>query len=148
MENIERIKNYIYWLLGLKDYTANEIRNKVYKRFEEVNNTEVEKVIEYLKECKYIDDDAYCINYIKNKYEFGYGWIRIKGDLIYKKEVKEDFFKEEHDKYDWFKSAKEVKEKKYRDKDFEDYKQKQKAMNYLLRRGFSYEEVQYAFERD
>lgn len=144
----ERIRNYIYYLLGIKDYTEKEIKDKVYNKFENIEEENFQEIIKYLKECKYLDDKEYCITYIRNKYSAGYGWIRIKSELIYKKEVKEDIFKEEYHKYDWFESAKETKEKKYKDKKFEDYKEKQKAMNYLLRRGFSYEEVQYSFEED
>ena len=148
IEQNEKIRNYMYYLLGIKDYTEKELKNKVYNKFENIDEENLKEIIDYLKECNYIDDKEYCRIYIRQKFNSGYGWSRIKGDLIYKKEIKEEIFKEEYHSYDWFESAKEIKERRYKDKKFEDYKEKKKAINYLLRRGFSFDEVQYAFEED
>lgn len=148
MEYIERVKSYAFWLLGLKDFTEQELKDKIVKKYEDVDLEDLEKIIKYLKESNYINDEEYAKSFIRSKYNQGYGWIRIKGDLVYKKSIKENLFLEEKSNYDWFESAKEMKLKKYKDKEFLDFKEKQKAMNYLIRRGFSYEEVEYAFEKN
>lgn len=148
MEYIEKVKGYAFWLLGLKDFTEQELKDKIIKKYEEVDLEELEKIVKYLKESNYINDEEYAKSFVRGKHNQGYGWIRIKGDLLYKKSIKEDLFLEEKNNYDWFELAKEVKLKKYKDKNFIDFKEKQKAMNYLIRRGFSYEEVEYAFEKD
>tara|TARA_B100000073_G_scaffold335475_1_gene329144 strand:- start:1269 stop:1715 length:447 start_codon:yes stop_codon:yes gene_type:complete len=145
---IEKVKSYAFWLLGLKDFTEQELKDKIIKKYEKVDLEELEKIIQYLKESGYVNDEEYAKSFIRSKYNQGYGWIRIKGDLVYKKNIKEHLFSEEKNNYDWFELAKEVKTRKYKEKEFSDFKEKQKAMNYLIRRGFSYEEVEYAFEKD
>lgn len=144
---MERIRNYIYYLIGYKDYTEQEVWDKVYDRFEEedIDLSELEEIFKYLNENKYLNDSEYVKNYTKFKYEKGYGWIRIKNDLIFKKNIatnKLDFIEED---YDWFELAKEVRLKKY-PLEAKDFKEKTKQQNYLLRRGFSFEQIKYAFE--
>ena len=102
MEYIERVKSYAFWLLGLKDFTEQELKDKIIKKYEKVDLEELEKIIQYLKESGYVNDEEYAKSFIRSKYNQGYGWIRIKGDLVYKKNIKEHLFSEEKNNYDWF----------------------------------------------
>jgi regulatory protein len=144
---MERIRNYIYYLLGIKDYTEQEIRKKVNDRFEEVDLKELNKIINYLKENNYIDDESYVKSFVSSKFNSGYGWNRIIQDLKYKKGLKDDDFNFLKEEYDWFEKAKEVKLKRFGEDISIEYKEMNKQKNYILRRGFSMEEVNYAFEQ-
>jgi len=141
----EKIKNYLYYLLSIKDYMENELRSKVLSKFENVEEELLNSAIKYLRENKYIDDEDYIKCYIDNKYKLGYGWNRVIQDLKYKKNLEYSVF--EHNKicYDWYESARGLKVRKYGNINNVDYKVLVKQKNYLIRRGFSMEEVEYAF---
>lgn len=143
---MEKVRNYIYNLLGFKDYTESEIRKKVSDKFKDnVIESELNNIIDYLKENNYINDDAFIKSYIESKYSSDYGWNKIYNDLTFKKNIKESSFINYKENYDWFEKAKEYKIRKFGYENTEDYKTTIKQKQKLLRRGFSMEEVEYAF---
>lgn len=144
---MEKVRNYIYKLLSIKDFTENELRKKVIQKFNnEIDFKELEEIFTYLKDSGYINDIEYTKNYIRIRFNEGYGWNRIEQELKFKKNIKFSF-QEEKLKYDWFEKAKEIYQRKY-NKDYTDIKEKTKRINYLLRRGFSFEEINYGMEKE
>ncbi len=75
------ILNYALRLLNRRDYPEKEIREKLIKKFGEEKSEEIEAVITYLKEKRFVDDERYSENYAYFKLKRGYGKRRIEHEL-------------------------------------------------------------------
>jgi regulatory protein len=152
---IPDIQGYIMFLLARRDYSEKEIRTKSNERFEspeDVINDRAEDLIEDVIasfiEKKYISDERFTESFVHYKYEEGYGKVRLKNEMRTTKGISDDMMNIEFEKYDWFERAKDIKQKKYGDEIEEDYKTLNKQKQHLLRRGFSFDEVAYAFGKE
>lgn len=56
---------YALYLVQIRDRTESEIRKKMTEK--SVDKTEMEKTIQWLKDKKFIDDERFVQNYIRNK---------------------------------------------------------------------------------
>ena len=75
------ILNYALRLLNRRDYPEKEIREKLIKKFGDKETQEIEAVITYLKEKRFVDDERYSENYAYFKLKRGYGKRRIEHEL-------------------------------------------------------------------
>jgi len=78
----KELLNYALRLLNRKDYTEKEIRDKLLKKSQ--NGEEINEVIEYLKEKRFIDDIRYAQNYLYFRLKRGYGKRRVVHELLNK----------------------------------------------------------------
>ncbi len=134
-------------LLQKKDYTEKKLRDKLAEGL--YSDDCIDAAIEYVKSYKYLDDDRFARDYIiyhlENKSK-----NRIVQDLSNKgidKEAILRIFDEVYSDYDSeevenaeYQQIKKLLEKKHYSSDM-DFKEKQKIMSFLLRRGYNMDSI-------
>ena len=133
--------------IGFKMRTEKEVRNKL---IEEGYSDEItERVIASMLKYKYIDDMSYAIMYAKDCRKLKkWGPERIKAEL-YKKGVKPEYIENalsESDTEDTEEIIDALLEKRIKNTPI-DLKEKQKHINFLLRRGFKYDDIKNVIEK-
>ena len=126
-------------LLQKKDYTERQLRDKLSEGLYQPEL--IDDAIGYVKMYKYLDDDRYARDYI-TYYMSTRSKNRIIQDLITKGISKEKlmpimdqlYLQEDGDIE--LEQVKALLEKKHYDQDMTDFKEKQKIMAFLMRRGF------------
>ena len=78
----KELLNYALRILNRKDYTEHEIRGKLSKKSQ--NEDDINEVVEYLKEKRFIDDERYAQNYLYFRLRRGYGKRRAAYELLNK----------------------------------------------------------------
>lgn len=134
-------------LLKSREYTEEQLRRKLQEGFypEEV----IEEAIQYVASYRYIDDMRYAVNYI-TCYEKNKGRKRIEQELFDKgvsKEIIEKAWAEWEEnggKQEEQEMIKAVLKKKHYIPSAADSKERQRMYAYLIRRGYSAEEVRKA----
>lgn len=140
--DIERAKlKAIKFVLG-KFKTKMEVRKKLNKEFD---NDIIDEVLNFLEKNSYVDDRNYAIYFIEDKQKLnGYGKNKIKSLLIQKgisKQIIDEFIFDEDNE---FENALKMGIKKLNLLKNEEniFKKKQKIINYLAYRGFSFDIIQ------
>lgn len=133
--------------IGFKMRTEKEVRNKL---IEEGYSDEItERVIASMVKYKYIDDLSYAIMYAKDCRKLKkWGPERIKAEL-YKKGISTEYIDNalnESDTDDTTEIIETLLEKRIRNTPI-DLKEKQKHINFLLRRGFKYDDIKAVIEK-
>ena len=137
-------------LLVKKDYTEKKLRDKLSEGLYPVNC--IDTAIEYVKSYNYLDDERYARDYISYHIELK-GRNRIIRDLMNKgvsKDVIEavlDDYGEEECKTVETEQIKKLLIKKHYSSDM-DYKEKQKIIAFLMRRGYSLDVIKTAMDVD
>ncbi len=133
--------------IGFKMRTEKEVRNKLNE--EGYADEIIERVISSMIKYKYIDDLSYAIMYAKDCRKLKkWGPERIKAEL-YKKGVNTEFIEtalSESDSEDTDEIINSLLEKRIKNTPI-DLKEKQKHINFLLRRGFKYDDIKNAIEK-
>ena len=131
----KELLNYALRLLNRKDYTEKEIRDKLLKKSQ--NGEEINEVIEYLKEKRFIDDIRYAQNYLYFRLKRGYGKRRVVHELL-NKGIGEDLIESVITSED--ESAEEVFLKKLTLLKGKKNKRK-KLFDFMYRRGFDSDKI-------
>ncbi|MBR4832009.1 MAG: regulatory protein RecX [Butyrivibrio sp.] len=137
-------------LLVKKDYTEKKLRDTLSEGLYPVNC--IDTAIEYVKSYNYLDDERYARDYISYHIELK-GRNRIIRDLMNKgvsKDVIEavlDDYGEEECKTVETEQIKKLLIKKHYSSDM-DYKEKQKIIAFLMRRGYSLDVIKTAMDVD
>ncbi len=136
----EKAKRYSIWLLSKKDYSQQEISNKLKNK----NYTEdiINKVIKFLDKYKFINEDKL----VEKEIEYGIKKLKspeyIKNKLLLKG-IKYDKFKEKILKIDEFEIACNLALKKMKkNKNNEKNEIKYKIFKYLSTKGFNYDIIE------
>lgn len=133
--------------IGYKMRTEKEVRNKLNE--DGYTNDIIERVISTMIKYKYIDDEAYAIMYAKDcKNIKKWGPKRIKAEL-YTRGITTtviDNVLESLDIADIDNVITELLEKRIKNTPI-DLREKQKHFNFLLRRGFNYEDIKRIIEK-
>ncbi len=130
-------------LLSRRDHGTYELTQKLtIKGYPE---SDIQQAILYCQEKRYLDDLRYAKGQVRQHIAKGHGEIRIKQDLSQKRLEEHDINKAlEEEKADWFELAKKTAEKKFKAKPAQDQKEYAKQVRFLLYRGFSFEQINYA----
>ena len=142
--DIKSIEGYFMYFIARRDYSIKELVTKGHQKYEDASD-EIDTVINNYIQNGYIDEERMTESFVRMKFNDRYGEVRIKMDLK-QKGINSELIFFELEKYDWFESAFNLKEQKYGEEIESDYKILQKQKNYLIRRGFSFDQVNYAFE--
>jgi regulatory protein len=78
--NTELLK-YAYYLLGRKDYTVQEISEKLRRKFAGASDSDIDLVIDKLIDLRIISDEKFTEIYIRNGLSKNWGKSRIKFNL-------------------------------------------------------------------
>ncbi len=126
-------------LLQKKDYTTKQLRDKLEEGL--YSNELIDEAILFVKSYKYLDDDRYARDYISYHMSTR-SKNRIMQDLVTKGiskdmlvPIMEELYSEESGDVE-LKQVKALLDKKHYDPDMTDFKEKQKIMAFLMRRGF------------
>ena len=127
-------------ILTRREHSQLELSNKLQlKGFDDVD---IKHSIDLLIEQKYQSDERFSEAFILMRYNQGKGPIIISSEL--KKRGIGSF---DLSIFDWFKLAKEVREKKFGQNLSLDFKTQAKQKRFLNSRGFNFDEIHKAFPR-
>ncbi len=152
LENLVYVKarDKAFKFLGFKARTQKELYNKLLEK--EFSEEVSQKIVEEMKSYKYIDDEVYAQNFLKEKMNYkGIGTSRIKFELSQKgisREIIDGLFDESQYYEEQLEKVKELIETKTRRIDLENItdKEKKKVYDFLLRRGYNYNIINEAFK--
>lgn len=143
LEQFDKAKTKVLKYIMYKKRTEHEVRQKFEKEFDE---DMFEKIIEYLKEAKYIDDTDYIERAVNNfKILKNMSNVELKYKLIAKginTNLIEDFFYENREEIKEYEinSAKNIIIKKRKEMEYQDIK------IYLIKKGYRNDSIKQAFE--
>jgi regulatory protein len=138
---LKRLKNYALWLLARQGYTEKELRRKLSTTYPDgtaFNN----EVIEYCQHYDYINDKKFAEAYVRSLLSQKMGINKIKQKMYTKgfsaDDITEAISGDEVLAHDFFTQALALKQRRYGDAPLKEPKLKQKALNYLIRKGFDF----------
>lgn len=136
-----KLLNYGIWLLSRKEYSEKEIRDKCIKK--EYDVKDIQEVIDYLKERKYISDERFTESYIRYGLNNKWGLGKIKQKIMYEKGISKELLNTilENFDIDETENIKNIINSKYRKLDLSDPKNKQKVFRGLASKGFKINDV-------
>ena len=127
-------------MLIRREHSQLELSNKL--QLKDFDDFDIKHSINLLIEQKYQSDQRFSEAFILMRYNQGKGSIIISSEL--KKRGIESF---DLSIYDWFKLAKEVREKKFGKNVSLDYKTQTKQKRFLKSRGFNFDQINKTFPR-
>jgi len=121
-----------------REYSKLELFNKLQLKCydDDIINSAITK----LANQNYQSDDRFSEAFILMRYNQGKGPIKIASELKLRGISTFDL-----SDYDWFKSAKEIREKKFGDSSSIDFKEQAKQKRFLQSRGFGLDQINQAF---
>ncbi len=136
-------------LLQKKDYTTKQLRDKLTEGLYPDNI--IDEAIEYVRSYRYLDDERYARDYIiyhmptrsRNRILQDLGNKGISKDIILP--ILEELYDEDSADVE-LEQVKKLLEKKHYDPENTDFKEKQKLIAFLLRRGFQMSTIRNAME--
>jgi regulatory protein len=145
LQNLERkgALKYAIWRLSSKNYLVIELKKKLKEKG--VRNLIIEEVIAKCKDYGYLNDQSYIEGYIRQQILRKKGPQFIIQKLITKgisKEKAQELLSELDSESTHTDSIKNLLETRYKTKNLSDFRERQKVVLSLLRRGFSLESIQ------
>lgn len=136
--------NKVIALLARRDYSEKELVDKLKPH---VNSEAISFGVHKAQAQGYQSDERFAFSFVRSKYDQGYGAYRIRMNLK-QKGVAESWVEEalNQETLDWFERAAEVYQRKYKQPIDNDFKQRNKRTQFLVNRGFSFEQAKYAME--
>lgn len=142
-ENFSDIYNKALDLLSRREHSQKEIKSKLHNKFR--NTDEIDEVIKKLVANNIINDARFTEHYLNSRKRRGFGSKKISYELL-SKGINESIIDEVlRNTDDWNELAKKEFNKKYKDGPSDDFKIRSKQKNFLLNRGFSFEEIESVF---
>ncbi len=121
-----------------REYSKLELFNKL--QLKDYDDDVINSAITKLANQNYQSDDRFSEAFILMRYNQGKGPIKIASELKLRGISTFDL-----SNYDWFKSAKEIREKKFGDSSSIDFKEQAKQKRFLQSRGFGLDQINQAF---
>ena len=142
-ETFSDVYNKALDLLSRREHSQKEIKLKLQKKFK--NSEEIYEVIEKLVANNIINDTRFTEHYINSRKRRGFGSKKISYELLSKGISESIIDSALSNMDDWKELAKKEFNKKYKDGPSDDFKIRSKQKNFLLNRGFSFEEIESVF---
>lgn len=148
-ENPEKVLKYVnkkvIEILSLSDKSRYEIEEKIFKNIDrEQHYNIVFDRLNHFENLNYINDERYSSNYIRLKYNSGYGKEKIIRDLQDKK-IENELIEKNIEKYDFKESLIDYKNRSYKNLKEATSKEMNKVFQRLIKRGFKYSDVKEVF---
>ncbi len=140
MEEFKKALNYAFLLLKYRARSEQEINRRL--RLKRFSSEVVERVIEHLRRCGYIDDKEFVSSFVRQKLERGCSRRKIIQDAR-RLGIPEDILENELGKVDRvryldiIKNIVEHRKERYGDTP----KGREKLFRYLLQRGFDFNDI-------
>lgn len=147
-KNPEKVSQYAkrkaIEILSMSDKSRFEIEEKIFKNIErEKYENLVSDILDSIEEMGYLNDERFVENYIRIKFNSGFGKNRIKQELK-QKNVDMFLFEEFIENYDFNESLNEYIDRKFNIKE-DTLKNLNKIYQKLVLRGFEYSKVKECF---
>ena len=142
-ETFSDVYNKALDLLSRREHSQKEVTLKLQKKFK--NSEEIYEVIEKLVANNIINDTRFTEHYINSRKRRGFGSKKISYELLSKGISESIIDSALSNMDDWKELAKKEFNKKYKDGPSVDFKIRSKQKNFLLNRGFSFEEIESVF---
>jgi len=144
MEEKQKAKNYVYYLLSRSSKTKKEIINKL--REKKYNENIIKEVVKEAEDLGLINDEKYAFDFASDRLNFKkLGKILIKRQLLQKgldEKIIDDALKKTFSNVDEFKVALELAKKRIKlYKKFDKGIIARRLQGFLIRRGYSFETV-------
>ncbi len=145
-----KARDAAFRILGFKSRTEKELFDKLIEK--EYSEDVATKIVEEMKKYKYVDDEQYAQNFLKENIEFkGVGVSKIKFLLSQKgvsRQVIDGLFEEDNFYDEQLSKIVALIEQKTRRIDINNItdKEKKKIYDFLLRRGYNYSIINDAFK--
>ena len=140
------LEQYGLWLLSQRDMSRNGVKQKFMDYAEDKGD--IEGVLDKLEEYDYLNDERYAANYARScKESRGYGPMKIKFKLK-EKGLSDKLIARNVDDRDpeWYELAYKARERRFGEPP-ENFEDKNKQMQFLVRRGFSFDHAKSAFNK-
>ena len=142
----QKLKNYVLWLLGRQEYSRRELTQKLQQR--EASDEFIENLLDWCEKHNFINGQRYCEGFVRKHIFKCHGLKRIQSEAMSKgidRALLETVIEELE--IDWFELAQEAYNKKYSTTPANlEYKEKAKRVRYLMYRGFSYDQINFAMQ--
>ena len=142
----QKLKNYVLWLLGRQEYSRRELTQKLQQR--EATDEFIENLLDWCEKHNFINEQRYCEGFVRKHIFKCHGLKRIQSEAMSKgiyRALLETVVDELE--IDWFELAQEAYNKKYSTTPANlEYKEKAKRVRYLMYRGFSYDQINFAMQ--
>ena len=138
---LKRAKLRALHLLNTMGRTESQLRQKL--KMSGYTDEITEEAISYVKSFGYINDDAYARNYIENR-KGKKSKKELYAQLVQKgldRNVIDQAFEECYEKEDTKEAIAEILRRKKYDPESADYKETQKILGFLTRKGFVYDDI-------
>ena len=142
----QKLKNYVLWLLGRQEYSRRELTQKLQQR--EATDEFIENLLDWCEKHNFINEQRYCEGVVRKHIFKCHGLKRIQSEAM-SKGIDRALLETVVDELeiDWFELAQEAYNKKYSTTPADlEYKEKAKRVRYLMYRGFSYDQINFAMQ--
>ncbi|WP_076919290.1 regulatory protein RecX [Pseudoalteromonas sp. SK18] len=142
----QKLKNYVLWLLGRQEYSRRELTQKLQQR--EATDDFIENLLDWCEKHNFINEQRYCEGFVRKHIFKCHGLKRIQSEAM-SKGINRALLETVVDELeiDWFELAQEAYNKKYSTTPADlEYKEKAKRVRYLMYRGFSYDQINFAMQ--
>lgn len=143
----KRAKGFVLRRLSLKSYYSKQIEKQLSERF--ISRANISRIIEEFSSLGYLNDEDWLNAFIRSHIK-RYGLKMISLKLKAKGVSPEDsqtLTKQWKDSEQEISTISELLRTKYKNKDLQDYKTKQKIIGALIRKGYSFELIQKALNQ-
>lgn len=145
--SLSKEKNYLLYLLAKQDYSRKQLSDKLCQR-DNISADEIKSLLDEFEKSKWLSDERFARVFVASEIAKLRGKKRIVNTAVYQKGLSQgliDACLAEED-VNWFDLCRRCLQKKYKDMDKlkQDFKLKQKAMNYLAYNGFGFDEINFA----
>ncbi|AVC43366.1 RecX family transcriptional regulator [Francisella tularensis subsp. novicida] len=148
--SLSKEKNYLLYLLAKQDYSRKQLFDKLISRGN-ISLNEINSLLDEFEQNKWLSDERFADVFINSEIAKFRGKKRIINTAVYQKGLSLELVESclDSQELDWVELCKQCLNKKYRDinKLQADFKLKQKAMNYLIYNGFSFDEINFALNQ-
>nr|WP_241819230.1 regulatory protein RecX [Enterovibrio norvegicus] len=138
-------------MLARRDHSELELRQKLAKK--QCPPEDIDIAIEHCHYHGWLDDKRFAEATLRHGVAKGHGWQRICFDAK-RKGITTPMLEaaQENQQHDWYELAKELAIRRFADLDGffpdVDFKQRAKWTRYLQSRGFSFDQINYAFSKE
>ncbi len=141
---LAEIYNKALDLLSRREHSRKELYLKLTKRFESKEN--INLTLDRLEENNLLSDSRFAEEYVLARRRKGFGPIKISMELQNKGVNKSLIFNEIQRFDDWVSLARKSFKKKFPNGPSSDLKELQKQKNFLVNKGFSFNEIESVLE--
>ncbi len=142
-DSLSRVRNKALALLSRRELSTKMLRDKLHQK--EFHSKDIETVIEDFTERGWLSDTRFMEVFCRDEISKGHGKMKLmwngRNKGLDEKLLNQHLNEQE---IDWFNQAVTAYNRRFFNKPIADFKDKSKRLRYLVSRGFSYEEANYA----